>query len=78
MKKVIATAAAFYNGFRVRKGAELEVEDNLKGSWFVAKETLAGKPKVTPKDDNAKGKSLSQLGKPDAKTFNDVHGQPLA
>jgi hypothetical protein len=74
--KVIAIQPAFYNGARVRVGAEVDVPDNLKGSWFAkantpeAKATKAPKPKAEPK-------ALSELAKGDM-TFNEAHKADLA
>lgn len=78
--KVIAITAAFHNGSRVRPGAEVEVPDNFKGSWFVkvdapeakaAKAARAAKPKDEPK-------ALSQLAA-GSKTFIEAHaGDSLA
>lgn len=77
--KVIAITAAFYNGSRVRPGAEVEVPDNLKGSWFVkadAAEAKAAKAtRAKPKDEP---KALSQLAA-GTKTFLEAHaGDSLA
>ena len=76
--KVVAIKPAFFNGTRIRVGAEVEIPDNLKGSWFakvdspVAKATKAVKPKEEPK-------ALSQLPKGEGKSFIDAHaGDGLA
>jgi hypothetical protein len=77
--KVLAIAAAFHNGSRVRPGAELEVPDNFKGSWFVkvdAPEAKAAKAaRVRAKDEP---KALSQLAA-SSTSFIDAHaGDSLA
>ena len=75
--KVVATSLAFYKGSRVRPGAELEVPDTLKGSWFAkldapeAKAAKAPKPKTEPR-------ALSELPKGEGKTFVEVHGSDIA
>lgn len=76
--KVIAIKPAFYNGARVRVGAELEVPDTLKGSWFAKADTAAAKPaKVSKAKDEPK--ALSELPKGSGKTFVEAHaGESLA
>jgi hypothetical protein len=77
--KVTAIAAAFYNGARVRPGAEVEVPDNYKGSWFVkldAPEAKAARAARAPKPTDPR--ALSQLAK-DGKSFIEAHaGDSLA
>ncbi len=69
--KVVATKPAFYNGRRVRVGAELDVPQGTKGSWFVATETVeAKKAKAKPAEDAPQ--ALSELGNAGSKKFNDV------
>lgn len=77
--KVIAIAAAFYNGARVRPGAEVEVPDTFKGSWFVKVDGPEAKAaraaRVKTKDEP---RALSQLAK-DGKSFVEAHaGDSLA
>ena len=78
--KVIAIAAAFHNGARVRPGAEVDVPDNFKGSWFVkvdAPEAKAARAARTAKTKD-EPRALSQLAK-DGKSFIDAHsGDSLA
>lgn len=70
--KVTAIKVAFYNGRRVRVGDVVEVPEGLKGSWFAKSDSPAAKAaKVAPKKDEPK--ALSELAKPGAKTFMEVH-----
>lgn len=69
--KIVATKTAFYNGRRVRPGAELDVPQGLKGSWFApvaSPEAKAAKEKPAKPEP----KALSELGSENAKRFNDV------
>lgn len=69
--KVVAIEAAFYNGSRVRPGAEVEVPDNLKGSWFVKVDAPEAKAIKAPKVKDAP-KALSQMVN-SGKSFVDTH-----
>jgi hypothetical protein len=66
--KVIALQAGFYNGSRVREGAEFEVEVGLQGKWFApvstveAKATKAKVEKVKADAANTAAVPLSKLG----------------
>jgi 16S rRNA U1498 N3-methylase RsmE len=66
--KVIALSAGFYNGSRVREGAEFEVADGQKAKWFApveAVKAVAAKAKVEKaKSDAVKTAEvpLSKLG----------------
>lgn len=73
--KVIAIKPAFFNGQRIRVGAELEVPDNLKASWFVKSDNAKPKAEKAKKDEP---KALSELGGASGKSFNDVHSDTLA
>lgn len=75
--KVVAIQPAFYNGSRVRVGAEVEVPDNLKGSWFAKLEAPEAKAVRAPKP-KAEPKALSQLPKGEGKSFIDVHNGDIA
>lgn len=67
--KVIANASAFYNGSRIRAGAEVEVPDGFKASWATPAESIkAAKPAKAKPEPRA----LSQQGKEEAKTFTQV------
>lgn len=71
MKKVVATSPGFFNGMRVRPGAEIEVPDDFKGSWVAA----AGSPAVAtskPKTVRSEPKTLSEMGKAVAKSATDI------
>lgn len=74
--KVIALKPAFYNGARIRAGAELEVPDNMKGSWFVKADTIEAKA-AKPAKQKAEPKALSELAKGDG-TFIEAHKADLA
>lgn len=76
--KVVATQLAFYNGSRVRPGAELEVPDGTKGSWFAPLSSPEAKAAKAPKPPKAEPRTLSGMGKPAATTFTDAHHPPLA
>lgn len=79
--KVIAIKPAFFNGSRVRVGAELDVPETLKASWFApaevvkaqatAKAAKQAKTAATGKEPRA----LSQAGKDEAKSFIQAHGE---
>ena len=73
--KVVALQAAFYNGNRVRPGAEVEVADGYKGSWFAAVDGPAAKAAKAAKSKPAKAepKALSELGGEGTKSFTAVH-----
>lgn len=75
--KVTAIKPAFYNGSRVRVGAELEVPDTLKGSWFARNDTPAAKAAKAPPAKEVP-KALSELAGGKPKTFNEVHKSDLA
>lgn len=70
--KVVAIKTAFYNGRRVRAGAELDVPQGTKGSWFVATGTDEAKA-ATAKPAKDVPKALSELGTARAKSFVDVN-----
>lgn len=80
--KVVAVKEAFYNGRRVRVGAELDVPEGTKGSWFApvasikAKELKAEQSK--PKREEPK--ALSEMGADKARSFVDINAKaaPLA
>lgn len=76
--KVVATKLAFYNGSRVRPGAELEVPDGLKGSWFAPLSSPEAKAAKAPKAPKSEPRTLSDMAKPAATTFTDAHQPPLA
>jgi hypothetical protein len=76
--KVVATKLAFYNGFRVRPGAELEVPEGLKGSWFAPVASPEAKAAKAPKAPKSETRTLSEIGKPAATTFSEAHLPPLA
>lgn len=67
--KVIVTKPAFYEGSRVRPGAELDVPDDLKGSWFAKVDTPEAKTVKAAKPAKVEPKALSQLNKGGDKTF---------
>lgn len=69
--KVVAIAAAFYNGSRVRPGAEVDVADGYKGSWFVQIDAPEAKAVKAPKAKDAP-KALSQLANT-GKSFIETH-----
>ncbi len=76
--KIVAIKPAFYNGRRVRVGDELEIPQGLKGSWFApvaSTEAKAAKVKPSAKPEP---KALSEMGRSDAKSFTDVHDNPIA
>lgn len=70
--KVVAIKPAFYNGARIRVGAEVDVPENYKGSWFVKAEAQAAKAAKAPKAKD-EPKALSQLPKGEGKSFNEAH-----
>lgn len=80
--KVVAIKEAFYNGRRVRVGAELEVPEGIKGSWFAPTASTQAKAlkaeQARPKREEPK--ALSELGTVRAKSFVDIHAKaaPLA
>lgn len=76
--KVVATKLAFFNGSRVRPGAELEVPDGTKGSWFAPVASPEARAAKAPKPPKPEPRTLSDMGKPAAATFTDAHQQPLA
>lgn len=76
--RVVATKPAFYNGFRVRPGAELEVPDDLKGSWFAKVNAPEAKAAQAVKPAKAEPKALSQLNKGGDKTFIEANAKDLA
>lgn len=69
--KVVALTAAFYNGARIRPGAEVEVADGYKGSWFAPIDSPAAK---APKAKKQEPKALAELSGEGAKSFTDVNG----
>jgi hypothetical protein len=76
--RVVAIAAAFYNGTRVRPGAEVDVADNFKASWFVKVDAPEAKATKAPKVKDAP-KALSQLASAGSQSFVDTHaGDGLA
>lgn len=70
--KVVAIQPAFYNGNRVRPGAEVDVADGYKGSWFVPLDGPAAKA-VKAKPAKQEPKALSELGSDKAQSFTAVH-----
>lgn len=73
--KVVAIATAFVNGRRVRPGAELDIPENSKGSWFARVDTTEAKAAKQPKASKQEQKALSELGNANAKSFTDVIGE---
>jgi hypothetical protein len=74
--KVTAIKPAFHNGARVRVGAELEVSDDFKASWFVKAETVeAAKVAKEAKPSRPQPKALSQMGKGEDKSFIQAHSE---
>lgn len=76
--KVLALEFGFFNGSRIRKGQEFEVPAGTKASWFTpvdseaakaAKETKAKEAKAPKKEQ----KALSEMGKEEAKSFNQAN-----
>lgn len=78
--KVVATKVAFFNGARVRVGAEMDIPDGTKGSWFVAVDSPAAKA-AQAKPAKAEPKALSEVAKR-GKSFVETHageaGDPIA
>lgn len=80
--KVVAIKEAFYNGRRVRVGAELDVPEGTKGSWFAPTASAPGKAlraeQARPKREEPK--ALSEMGADKAKSFVDINAKaaPLA
>ncbi len=67
--KVKAIAPAFYKGNRVRVGAEVEVADDFKASWFVPNgEAVKAKPAAKTAKAPA---TLSEMAKEPAKAPTD-------
>lgn len=74
--KVTAIKPAFHNGARVRVGAQLEVSDDFKASWFVKAETVeAAKVAKEAKPSRPQPKALSQMGKGEDKSFIQAHSE---
>jgi hypothetical protein len=74
--KVVVVKPAFYNGFRVRVGTELNVPDELKGSWFVHKDAVPTPPVTGGRGRKPKDapQTLSQMAKGETPaSFIDVH-----
>lgn len=67
MKKVVAIALGFYNGARVRKGAEIMVPDDFRGSWVVGVDTPAAQ-EAQKKPEPVKPVALSELAKAPVET----------
>lgn len=76
--KVVVTKLAFYNGSRVRPGAEIEVADGLKGSWFAPAASPDARAAKAPKPPKSEPRTLTEMGKPAATTFTEAHQTPLA
>lgn len=71
--KVHVTKPAFHNASLVQPGDVIEVGDGFKASWAVpldAAPVPAKKEKAKPET-----KALSELGKGQAQTFNQVMGK---
>lgn len=77
--KVTVITKAFYEGSLRKPGQELTVPDDFKASWFVSSGTSkaqAAKPKPPSMPAPV---ALSQMGKNQPKSFNEVHaGDPPA
>lgn len=74
--KVTIIKPAFHNGTRVRVGDEMDVSDDLKGSWFVKAETVeAAKAVKEAKPSRPQPKALSQVGKGEDKSFIQAHAE---
>lgn len=72
--KVLALEFGFFNGSRIRKGQEFEVPAGTKASWFTPVDSEAAKAAKEPKAKNTKDpkkeqKTLSEVGKEEAKSF---------
>jgi hypothetical protein len=76
--KVIALNMGFLNGSRIRKGTEFEVPEGAKATWFAPVDTPAATAAKSVKAGRQEPKALSQVGKGEDKTFNQVHEKPLA
>ena len=76
--KVVAIKPAFFNGSRVRPGAELDVPDALKGSWFTPVDSPEAKAVKAPQAAKKEPATLSEIARPAAATFTEVNQQPLA
>jgi hypothetical protein len=75
--KVITVKPAFYLGSRVRVGTELEVPDDMKGSWFEQVPESAAEPEVVvAKRKRSTPRSLSQMTHEPKQTFVDVYDNP--
>lgn len=70
--KVIAIAAAFYNGSRVRVGDVVDVPEGFKASWASPPEGVKQSDKPG-KAARQEPRSLSQSGKAESKTFVQAH-----
>lgn len=73
--KVIAIAPAFYQGSRVRVGAEVEVPDGFKASWASPLESVKAPAKPAVKPARQEPRALSQAGREGAKTFVQAHSE---
>ncbi len=78
--KVIVVKTAFFAGNLVYPSPEpIEVPDGTKGSWFVpagSEEAKAAKAagKAEGKGTQPMPQTLSEIGKGNGRSFNDVHG----
>lgn len=70
--KFIALKAGFFEGKRVRAGAEFDGPAGSKGKWFVP----AAKYKAPPKVDEAKELALSQINKSRPQSFVEAMKKP--
>lgn len=71
--EVIAIKPAFFNGHRVRVGAELDIPENTKGSWFAPKDSTKAKAaKDSTKAKANEPRTLSQAAGDSAKSFTQV------
>lgn len=74
--KVIAIAPAFYQGSRVRVGAEVEVPSGFKASWAAPVKSVEATVAVkATKATRLEPRALSQAGKEGSKTFIQAHGE---
>ena len=72
--KVIAIKSAFYQGARIRVGAEVDVPEGFKASWAAPVEG-AKAPAKAAKPAKPEPRALSQAGKDEVKTFIQAHSE---